>query len=443
MNINDVIVALATAEGRGAISVFRISGKELMPLLGKVLPLDEVEPRKIKKTFLRDHNGDIIDEVTFIKYIAPNSFTGEDMVEVFSHGGIANSKRILKFFANCGLRIAEPGEFTFRAFLNGKITLTKAESIDKICSAENLIQINSALEGLSGNSGKEFERIYQMFIELYSDLVAEVEFFESDFDFDMYKPKVRVLMENVEALIKSYECISLFADGADVVIAGKTNVGKSSLFNRLIGEERAIVTDIEGTTRDVIDKKVYFGNILVRFADTAGLRQTGDIVELIGQKKTREEIEKATIILYMTDVEKGFDELDKEIINKYKGKVILVVNKIDIFPHFVLEDFEDVIYISAKYGHHLDKLKEKIKTFILQKVDYNCRSLVFNKRQYDLLVNVLTSLRNAYKAIEEGLCLDVVISELSVAKRFLENLIGKCVDEDVYTNIFSRFCIGK
>ncbi|MCX7957677.1 MAG: 50S ribosome-binding GTPase, partial [Deltaproteobacteria bacterium] len=242
MNLNDTIVAPETALGSGALSLFRISGNNLNHLLSDILPLEETEPRRIRKFLLKDLSGRVIDEITFIRYVSPDSYTGEDMIEVFSHGGAANMRRILELFTQRGLRIAEPGEFTFRALLNGKISITKAESIDKICKAENIIELNSALEGLSGRSEKEFVRLYAGFTDLFGELINEVEFSENETDLSRFACQIEEMIRQTEELISSYEKISIFSEGADIVIAGKTNVGKSSLFNRLVGEERSIVT---------------------------------------------------------------------------------------------------------------------------------------------------------------------------------------------------------
>ncbi len=443
MNTNDVIIAPASSAGTGAISVFRISGKNLKELLSGLLPLEDTEPRRIRKFLLKDLSGRIIDEITFIRYVAPASYTGEDMVEIFSHGGTANTRRILEFFASRGLRIAEPGEFTFRALLNGKLSLTKAESIDKICKSENIAELDSALEGYTGKTDEEFEDLYRRFTDLYGDIIAEAEFSEDETDISRFRVRIEELAKRVEELVNTYERLSMLYEGADIVIAGKTNVGKSSLFNRLVGEERSIVTEIEGTTRDVVDKKVYFGNIALRFADTAGLRESGDVVELLGQKKTHEEIKKAALILYMTDVEKTLDEADKRIISEYRDRIILVVNKIDLSESFILEGYDRVFYISAKYDRGTEDLKRGIRDYILSLADLNSKSVLFSRRQYNLFVNIRTALLKALKIIDERGVLDIIISELSEAKRSFESLTGNSMDEDIYSGIFSRFCIGK
>lgn len=443
MKTEDAIIALATPDGRGAISVFRISGRDLKRLLSNVLFMTEVEPLKLKKTLLRDSTGEVIDEITFIYYQAPKSYTGEDVVEVFSHGGVANSRRILDFFIKQGLRVAEPGEFTFRALLNGKISLTKAESIDAICKSENIVELNSAINGLVGETNECFEATYEDFLSLYSDLVKEIEFSEIEAELSEYKNRIVEILNRVNELISSYEGVKDFIEGVNIIIAGRTNVGKSSLFNRMVGEERSIVTEIEGTTRDVIDKKIYLGNISVRFADTAGLRETGDKVELIGQKRTEEEIRQATLLLYMIDVEKGLNESDEKILNENKNRVILLVNKIDLKNDFTINWDGDVFYISAKFNKGIDQLKEGIKNFIQNKVDWEAKSHIFNRRQYELFLNIRAALQRANEAIERGEVMDILLFELQDAKRCFERLLGKSMDEDIYSSIFSRFCIGK
>lgn len=443
MKLEDTIIAPATPPGASAIAVFRISGKNLTGLIGKILPLDETEHGRIKKTLLRDEKGSLIDEITFIKYNAPRSYTGEDMVELFSHGGYANVKRILHFFTQLGLRLADPGEFTFRALLNGKISLTKAESVDRICRAENIVELNSALMGLSGRSNEEFEHLYERFIKLYGDIVSEIEFIEGDVEIGRFKEDLKILIGDTERLIDSFEKVSLFVEGFDIVIAGKTNTGKSSLFNRLIGEERSIVTEIEGTTRDLIDKKVFFGNVPIRFVDTAGLRETADKVELIGQRRTREEIKRAKLIIYLTDVKRGLDAVDQRVIDEHKERILLAVNKIDLNPSFSLNGIEGVYYISAKYGQGIDELKEGIREFVESQIDFGATSCVFTRRQYELLVNIRGALKRAISVIENNQVLDILVYELNDVRQHFEDLLGKNIDEDLYTSIFSRFCVGK
>jgi len=444
MNIDDTVIALATPEGRGAISVFRISGNNLQDLIGDVLPLGETEHGKIRKILLTDSSGNLIDEITFIKYVAPISYTGEDMVEIFSHGGVSNARRILEFFVSKGLRMAEPGEFTFRALLNEKITLNKAEAVDLICKSENIVELNSALDGISNKSNKQIERIYNRFREVYGDLIAEVEFIEEEVDLKRFLDPLNWLLNEVDTIILSYERVRESFEGVDVIVAGRSNVGKSSLFNRLLGEERSIVTDIEGTTRDIIDKKIYLGNIPVRFVDTAGLRITDDVVELIGQRKTKEEIDKATLIIYMVDVIGAINNIDEKLLSDKRDKIILVVNKIDLDPNFVLEaGFDRVFYVSAKYGNGIEELKNGIKNYILSRIDWNSKSLIFNKRQFDLFVNIKGYLKRAIDLIERGDVLDILLFELNNVKKDFEALLGKNIDEDIYKSIFSRFCVGK
>ncbi len=443
MKTDDAIIALATPDGRGAIAVFRISGRGLKRLLSDILPLDKIEPRLLKKVLLRDDNGDILDEITFVYYAEPKSYTGEDVIEIFTHGGVANSKRILNFFVKRGLRIAEPGEFTFRALFNGKLSLSKAESIDSICKAENIVELNSAIQGLSGRSDECFRKIYNLFLEIYADIVNEVEFVENDPNLLVYKDSIMELNHSVDELIDSYESIRGCFDGVDIVIAGRSNVGKSSLFNRLIDEERSIVTEIEGTTRDVVDRRVYIGNLPVRFADTAGLRETADKVELIGQKRTAEEIKKATLLLYMIDVEKGLNESDKRVLSENRDRVILVVNKIDLDPEFSLNWDGSIFYISAKFNQGIDGLMGGIRNFLMNRIDWDARSLIFNKRQYDIFLNIRAALERVLDVIERGDVMDILLFELREVKNYFESLLGYKMDEDIYRSIFSRFCIGK
>ena len=444
MNLKDNIVALATAENRSAIAVFRISGPDTFVLLKEVLPINEVEPNRIRRFLLRDSGGSLLDEIMFVKYISPRSYTGEDMVEIFSHGGVANIRRILRFLSSLGFRIAEGGEFTFRALLNGKLSLTKAEAIDAICKAENTGAIDSSLNGLMGESSDEFNSLYENFLNILGELITDLEFVEEElYEVRKVVTSLRSLLKRIGELISDYERVRCFVDGVDVVIAGNSNVGKSSLFNRFIGEERSIVTEIAGTTRDIVDRRAFLGNIPIRFVDTAGLRKTSDKVELIGQRKTREEIEKAFLLLYMIDVEKGMSGDDVEIFHDNIDRAILVVNKIDLNPEFRIEHYKDVYYISAKYDRGIKELVEGIKHFIGERIDTTPNSLIFNQRQYDHFVNIRNGINRAIDVIGNNGVADMVLFELNLVKREFESLLGKNLEEDIYNNIFSRFCVGK
>jgi len=254
---------------------------------------------------------------------------------------------------------------------------------------------------------------------------------------------LRSLLKRIGQLISDYERVRCLVDGVDVVIAGNSNVGKSSLFNRFIGEERSIVTEIAGTTRDIVDRRAFLGNIPIRFVDTAGLRKTSDKVELIGQIKTREEIEKAFLLLYMIDVEHGMSGDDVEIFHDNIDRAILVVNKIDLNPEFRIEHYKDVYYISAKYDRGIKELVEGIKHFIGERIDTTPNSLIFNQRQYDHFVNIRNGINRAIDVIENNGVADMVLFELNLVKREFESLLGKNLEEDIYNNIFSRFCVGK
>jgi len=444
MNLNDNIVALATPEGRSAIAVFRLSGRDTFSLLKGVLPLSDIEPNRIKRFLLKDSRGILIDEIMFTKYVSPHSYTGEDMVEIFSHGGVATTKRILNFLSSLGFRVAEGGEFTFRALINGKISLIKAEAIDAICRAENTGIIDSYMSGFQGESFERFDRLYRDFLNIMSELIVDVEFVEEDlYDIKNILSPLRGFLKEIEDLINGYESVRYYAEGVDVVIAGNSNVGKSSLFNRLIGEERSIVTEIAGTTRDVVDRRGFLGSIPVRFVDTAGLRRTDDVIELIGQRKTREEIERAFLLLYMIDVERGMSEDDKEVFNKNRERSILVVNKIDINPEFRIDQYENVYYISARYNRGIEELLSGIKEFISERIDTSARSIIFTERQYDHFVNIRNGINRAIDVIENNGVADMVLFELNLTKREFESLLGKNLEEDIYNNIFSRFCVGK
>lgn len=445
MNQSDTIVGLATPPGRGAIAVFRISGRDIHSLLGDLLPLADIEPRRIYRYLLKNKENELVDEIMYVVYKAPNSYTGEDMVEIFSHGGWAIGDQIFRLLLSVGIRAAEPGEFTFRAVLNNKMDIIKAEAIDAICRAENIDQLRTARDGLIQKSGRMFDDIYRRFLDLFSEVVVAVEFEEETGwrAISAFEQKIKEIRSEIAEIVGRYERLRYSVEGVDIIIAGRTNVGKSSLFNRLIREERAIVTEFHGTTRDSIDRKTFLNNIPVRIVDTAGLRETSDTVELVGQRRSREEIEKADIILYVIDVESGIMDIDRKILDEKRGRVILVVNKIDLMPDFTISGTDNVFYISAKFDKGIDDLRDGIQEFLSRNIESKVDSPVFNRRQYHIFLNILGCLDRTIVYINDGAVLDIIFSELYNVRREFERLLGKGIDEDLYNNIFSRFCIGK
>ncbi len=445
MNLSDTIAALSTAQGRGAIAVFRVSGRDTLTLLNSLIPFENVEPRRMYRHQLKGTDGEFIDEIMYVFYKSPNSYTGEDMVELFSHGGYAVCDQIMRLLLSVGIRLAEPGEFTFRAVVNNKMNIIKAEAVDALCSAENEEQFRLARLGITDKSHYKFDMIYREFLDIYSTVVASVEFEEEEVDGAIMKLNdgIQNLLLKLSDMIKNYESLRYAIEGASVVIAGKTNVGKSSLFNRLVEEERAIVTELPGTTRDVIDKKTFLNQIPIRFVDTAGLREAEDKIELIGQRKTSEEIKKADIILYMIDVESGMQDIDRKVMDENKEKIILVANKIDLNPDFKLSYIKNVFYISAKFETGVDRLKSGIQDYLRRNINKKIDSPVFNSRQYHIILNIYRHLENTYQLIRNGNVLDVLLLELKGAEREFERLFGRDIGVDLYQNIFSRFCIGK
>jgi tRNA modification GTPase len=442
------IVANATPLIPSAISIVRISGDKALEIGKKIFSLPEkITPRKVYLGKIFNHKGEVIDEGLFVYFQKPKSFTGEDLVEIYPHGSVPVVKSILEACFMYGARLARPGEFTERAFLNGKIDLLQAEAIADLINAKSERAAKIAVSILEGKLSKQINTLREKLINLISLIEAEINFPEDveEIDSSLIISQLEEVKSQIDKLLASYKKGNLIKEGIKLAIVGRPNVGKSSLFNALVGYERAIVSEIQGTTRDFIEESLKIRDIPVILLDTAGLRDTEDKIEKIGIEKAQEKINEADIILFVIDASSGFTEEDKKIYDKIKDKPhIIVVNKSDLNnkPIDFFEKYDNIVYTSVINNQGIKELEEKIIT-----------SLGIIEKEDDLFINLRQStlLKQAKEKIEEiENHIDFLINNKEIlmiyiqeALNYLDEVVGAISTEDVLDNIFSKFCIGK
>ncbi len=459
MNHTDTIAAAATAMGSAGIGIIRISGTDAFAVLEKVF-----RPKNEKKVMSEQpgytvHYGmavdgeQVLDEVLVMLMHGPHSYTAEDTAEIDCHGGRLVMQKILEAVLKNGARAAEPGEFTKRAFLNGRMDLSQAEAVMDLIQSKNEMALKSSLAQLKGNVRQEIEK-------LRAQILYEMAFVEAALDdpehisLDGYSEelleKMRGIAAEVERLLKSSESGRMLKEGIKTVILGKPNAGKSSLLNVLLGEERAIVTEIAGTTRDVLEEQLQLGEVSLQLLDTAGIRSTEDVVEQIGVERARKQAEDADLILYVADSSRVLDESDEEILKLLEDKNALVLlNKSDLAPVITPQIMRErtghpVLVISAKEGAGIQELEEKIRSlFFRGEVDFNDEVLITNLRQKQALMDASKSLSMVIESIENGMPEDFFTIDLKDAYTSLGFIIGEEIGDDLANEIFGKFCMGK
>jgi tRNA modification GTPase len=458
----DTIAAIATPPGRGAIGVIKISGESALPILKKIFrpfkPREEFESHKLYYGFIVDPRDEkVIDEVLAVYMKKPKTYTREDVVEIYAHSGYYILKKILELVFMAGARPAEPGEFTLRAYLNGRIDLSQAEAIQELVSAKTETALNLALNTLMGKLSEKINTLRNELLEILVLVESAIDFPEEDIEImepeNLSKKIKEKIIPVIDALIKNYEEGKIYKEGISLVIAGKPNVGKSSLMNALLREERAIVTPIPGTTRDFLEEEATIEGLPVKLIDTAGLRETEDVVEKIGVERAKKKFKEADLILFLVDVSNHPSEEDFKIYQEIKNFPHLVVlNKIDIQPNHLEEwkkelskwGVNEFIEISVKEGINLDILCKKIFEKITSEKGTEVPEVVPNLRQKVSLENAKEYLLNALKELEKPNPLpELVAIEIRGAISSLSEIIGEITTEDLLTQIFSTFCIGK
>ena len=458
MEYTDTIAAIATAMGNSGIGIVRISGENAVEVAEKVFrepgkkKLSEAESHTIHYGYVYD-GDEAVDEVLLMLMRGPRSYTAEDTVEIDCHGGRLVMQKILEAVLKNGARAAEPGEFTKRAFLNGRMDLSQAEAVMDLIQSKNEMALKSSLAQLKGNVRQEIEK-------LRAQILYEMAFVEAALDdpehisLDGYSEelleKMRGIAAEVERLLKSSESGRMLKEGIKTVILGKPNAGKSSLLNVLLGEERAIVTEIAGTTRDVLEEQLQLGEVSLQLLDTAGIRSTEDVVEQIGVERARKQAEDADLILYVADSSRVLDESDEEILKLLEGKKALVLlNKSDLAPVITPQIMRErtghpVLVISAKEGAGIQELEEKIRSLFFQgEVDFNDEVLITNLRQKQALMDASKSLSMVIESIENGMPEDFFTIDLKDAYTSLGFIIGEEIGDDLANEIFGKFCMGK
>ena len=455
----DTIAAVATAMTASGIGIIRISGPESREIAGKIYRskggkkrLENVPSHTIQYGFICDED-EIIDEVLVMVMDAPRSYTGENTVEIDCHGGVLAMKRVLETVVKYGARPAEPGEFTKRAFLNGRIDLSQAEAVIDVINAKNEYALKSSISQLRGN----IQRVIQ---EIRQGIIYQIAYIESALDDpehisidgygDTLNGEIVLLKEKLNGLLDTVREGKLMKEGIKTVIVGKPNAGKSSLLNLLVGEERAIVTDIAGTTRDILEETIVLHGISLRMIDTAGIRDTEDVVEKIGVKKAVENAKDADLILYVVDSSVPLDENDKEIIELLKDKkAIVILNKMDLQQQVTEGDLKEktshpVIAVSAKEEEGIELLEAKIKELFFEgNLSFNDEIYITNMRHKAALEDAKKSLELVENSIEMQMPEDFFSIDLMNAYEALGSIIGESVGEDLVNEIFSKFCTGK
>ena len=461
----DTIIALATSSGAGAIAVIRLSGN-------KAIDLVDAQFKSVSGKILKNqkshtiHLGHIIDdkreldEVLVSVFKNPNSYTGEDVVEVSCHGSPYIQQEIIQLFLRKGCRIANPGEFTLRAFLNGKLDLSQAEAVADLISSDSEASHQIAMQQMRGGFSSEIKHLRDELLNFASLIELELDFAEEDVEFanrDQFQDLITRITNVLKRLIDSFAVGNVIKNGIPIAIVGEPNVGKSTLLNALLNEERAIVSHIAGTTRDTIEDEIIIGGINFRFIDTAGIRETKDVVESIGIKKTFEKITQAQVVIYLFDansVDKSQSSINtviteiEKIKNKFPQKAMLIIaNKVDKLNEVQKSNLKELIpellLLSAKENTGVDELKNRLLDFVNTGALRNNDTIVTNSRHYDALLKALEEIQKVQYGLNSGLSGDLLAIDIRQALYHFGEITGEITSDDLLGNIFANFCIGK
>ena len=449
--MNDTICAISTPLAPGAISIIRMSGLDAIKIANKVYngkDLEKVDDHTINYGYIYDGN-ELIDEVMVSVMREPNTYTREDVIEINAHGSIASAKRILSLLLKNGCRLANPGEFTERAFINGRIDLVEAESVMDIIDSSTEKALSLAVNQLSGRTSNKIKDIRKMISEIETNIEVNIDFPEYDditvLSNDIIKPKLISISNELHTLLNNSKDSKIIKDGIDTVIIGKPNVGKSSILNKLLEEDKAIVTDIPGTTRDIVEGIVDINGIRLNLIDTAGIRETDDVVESIGVKKSLELIDKASLIIFVLNNNTEITESEYEILSKIKDKnYIIIINKIDLDKIIDDSNLNNVIYMSTVSGIGIDNLKDMIiNMYELDKLNTKDFNYLSSARSISLIEKAIDSIDKSINSINEGQPIDIVEVDISSASEYLGDILGINYKEDLFDQLFSNFCLGK
>ncbi|MDX1627537.1 MAG: tRNA uridine-5-carboxymethylaminomethyl(34) synthesis GTPase MnmE [Fulvivirga sp.] len=450
----DTIVALATPQGVGAIAVIRLSGKDAISITNKVFKgkdLSQEKSHTIHFGTLRDGNQ-VVDEVLVSLFIAPRSFTKENVVEISCHGSPFIVKQIVKLLLSKGARLALPGEFTKRAFLNGQFDLAQAEAVADLINADSAASHETALKQMRGGFSDQISQLRQELIHFASMIELELDFGEEDVEFadrDDLKQLINNIQDVVKQLLSSFDLGNVIKNGVPTVIAGKPNAGKSTLLNALLNEEKAIVSDIAGTTRDFIEDEINLGGVTFRFIDTAGLRETEDKIEAMGVERTQQQMKKASLIIYMIDLaHDNIVDFNRDI-NKLENMgipFIVVGNKADQAQDDLrgaVEKVKGSVIISALSKENLEALKDRILEVVNLDNFKTGDTIVTNIRHYDNLLKTRNALQDVLNGLDNNVTGDFLAMDIRQSLHYLGEITGEITTDDLLANIFSKFCIGK
>ena len=478
MKINDTIVALSTPAGAGAIAVIRVSGKDAIEVVAPLFfakggkDLREVNSHTIHLGHLKDEQR-ILDEVLVSVFHGPRSYTGENTIEISCHGSPYIQQEIIQLLIRSGCRSAEAGEFTLRSFLNGKMDLSQAEAVADLISSENEASHQLAMQQMRGGFSNEIKRLREELLNFASLIELELDFAEEDVEFanrEEFTQLVLRIHQVLQKLVDSFSVGNVIKHGIPVAIVGEPNVGKSTLLNALLNEERAIVSDVAGTTRDAIEDEISIGGIGFRFIDTAGIRETEDVVESIGIKRTFEKISQAQVIVYLFDsadlknrsgegsevIKASVKELVTEVEklkNKFPQKpLIIVANKMDLLNaeeqealHQELDPISNSVFllISAQQKAGIDQLQQELLKFVNTGILRNHNTIVTNSRHYESLLKALEEINKVQEGLNQGLSGDLLAIDIRQALYYFGEITGEITNDDLLGNIFTNFCIGK
>ena len=449
--MDDTIAAISTAQGVGAISIIRVSGVDAIKIVSKIFSNKnflDAPSHTIHYGYIMDNN-EKVDEVLVSIMRAPRTFTKEDVVEINAHGGIMTTDKILELLLVNGCRLAEPGEFTKRAFLNGRIDLTEAEGVMDLINSKTDISRKIALNQVGGKVSSMISKLRDELAGIIANIEVNIDYPEYEDIEEMTIEKINSNLSELESkidkILKESKNGEILTNGIKTAIVGKPNVGKSSLLNRLIGEEKAIVTDIQGTTRDSVEATLRIDNLILNLIDTAGIRKTDDVVESIGVDKSLKLIDEADLILFVVNYNEKLSHDDLVILDKLKDKnYITIVNKTDLDKKIDDDKLSNMVYVSALKDENIDEIGNKIKKlFNLEKIEMADLTYLTSARSGAILRKVLESVKAVRKGIEGNYPIDMVEIDLKNIWNLLGEIIGESYDEELLDQLFSRFCVGK
>ena len=447
--MNDTIAAISTTLGIGAISIIRVSGKEAIEKVNNITNIDLTKRKShtINYAYIKDNN-EIIDEVLISIMKAPKTFTTEDTIEINCHGGIATTEKVLELLLNQGIRLAEPGEFTKRAFLNGRIDLTESEAVNDLINTKTDKARKIVINNLKGTTSNKIRDLREKLVKIITNIEVNIDYPEykdiEEMTIDKIKQEIEIIEQDLENIIKNSENSKIITNGINVAIIGRPNVGKSSILNKLIEEDKAIVTNIPGTTRDIVEASLNLNGITLNLIDTAGIRETEDIVEQIGVKKSKEALEKADLVLLILNNNEELTNEDKELLEISKNKTrIIVINKADLDKKLEIKE-ENIIYTNTIEEKGIAPLLNKInEIYKLEQIETNDFYYVSTIEQLNRIKQTRNNIKDIKKGLKENISIDMLEIDLREIWQTLGEVIGATYTEELLDNLFKNFCVGK